>query len=617
MPVRWYYQNQAGVVGPVSVAELKYLICVGSIGVSVSVRRGDDGPWLVADEVEGLLTAAGEGGSANGSAPETSEWHFNLKGRNKQGPVPWSVLKAMGADGKFQPDDLVWKPGMALWVPASQVEGLLTASTVSTVQEPGPRSKPRLRALSRLRSAGVAATVLLGLIAGVVGWKWARTESRARPDIRVARARALNDNGGRLKAALNPVEQVLDDAQTAMRVEQLDRATGLLDRYLASPGAEQADEARLLLHEINLVTSVAEAARIARNVLDGPLKAYLQEGVQTLVVAIQTPELRPTYERTLLRAFREENNRRQMIPRGAIAKNPNPVEAVPIAKDPEPDLAAAAELEELPAKPRLSILGPAGPDARVPRGNPGPPNDGPRRARPPGPIPADLDQVLANPGEFAGNTLVLNGLFKIGTKLSEVKGPDGQVLGRSLPVARNDDSTVCTGDGKVEKHNIFLLLDDRLATFLDRVFKKLGLKPTIKPSYKCVLTVTTRRLLINGSPAPVVVITSMEVLGGCNYLSVARHQYSQAFRTLTVTPDEADVDFGDGDLWVDRLGGEGKFVQPIRRKFREMQRRAVTNRDSAVIDRILRRELANVVSTASAFNHIVAMEGLRRMRIMP
>jgi hypothetical protein len=161
------------------------------------------------------------------------------------------------------------------------------------------------------------------------------------------------------------------------------------------------------------------------------------------------------------------------------------------------------------------------------------------------------------------------------------------------------------------------LLDDRLAKFLDHVFKKLHLRPTIKPSYKCILTVTTRRLLVNGTPTMVIVISSMEVLGGCNYLSVARHQYSQAFRTLTVTPDEADVAFGDGDLWVERLGGEENFVQPIRRKFRDMQRRAVSNRDSAVIDSILRRELANVVSRATAINQIVAMEGLRRLRIWP
>jgi GYF domain 2 len=613
MPVRWYYQNQASVVGPVSVTELKYLINGGAIGLSTLVRRGEDSPWLAANKAEGLLTAAGESENADGSAPEIPEWYFNLQGQNKQGPVPWSVLKAMSAERKFQPDDLVWKPGMALWVPASQVQGLMGGSADAAIQEPGLRSALRLRGRSHVLWAGAAATLLLGLIAGSVFWKWTRTQSD-RPNTRVARDRALANKGGRLKDAHNPVEQVLDDARTAVRLEQLERATRLLDQYLASLGSEQAEAAKRLLHEIKLSTSVSEAARLAQNLPDEALKTYLQRGVQTLVVAIETLELRPTYESTLLRAFREENNRRQMIPRDAIAQNPNVVEEAPNANDPD---VAPAKPQDPPARPKLSILGQAGPAARGPAGNPDPQNDAPRLSRRPGVIPADLEFVLAKPGEFGGNTLVLNGLFKIGTKLSEVRGPDGQVLGRSLPIARNDDSMVCTGESMVEKHGVFLLLDDRLAKFLDHVFKKLHLRPTIKPSYRCILTVMTRRLLVNGSPTPVIVISSMEVLGGCNYVSVARHQYSQAFRTLTVTPDEADVDFGDGDLWVERLGGEENFVQPIRRKFRDMQRRAVTNRDSAVIDSILRRELANVVSRATAINQIVAMEGLRRMRIWP
>ncbi len=72
--------------------------------------------------------------------PEIPEWHFNLDGQNKQGPVPWSVLKAMVAAGALQPDDLVWKPGMALWVRASQVHELLAVSVDTTVQVPGLRS---------------------------------------------------------------------------------------------------------------------------------------------------------------------------------------------------------------------------------------------------------------------------------------------------------------------------------------------------------------------------------------------------------------------------------------------------------------------------------------------
>ena len=347
---------------------------------------------------------------------------------------------------------------------------------------------------------------------------------------------------------------------------------------------------------------------------DEPLKVYLRQGVESLVASMQTPELRPIYQRTLLQTFRQENNRRQFIPRGAIAQNPNPMAAdqADSNRQDAPKRAPVAEPRDVPDQPRLSVLGPGRP-AR----NPDHRNDNLKPGQGPVANAVDLDDILARPQDFFGSPLTANGLFKIGTKVSEVKGRDKQVLGWSIPVARNDDSTVCTGDGPAEGQRVFLLLDDRLASFLGRVFQKLKVKTTIKPSYKCILTVTPRRLLVNGSPTPVVVISSMEVLGGCNYLSVARHQYDRAFRTLRVTAEEADVDFGDGDLWVERLGGEEDFVQPIRRKFREMQRRAVTNRDSAALESILQRDLAKIVETASAINHIVAMEGLRRMTIWP
>jgi hypothetical protein len=103
----------------------------------------------------------------------------------------------------------------------------------------------------------------------------------------------------------------------------------------------------------------ADAAVTARNLDDEALRAYLQQVVQPLVATINTVELRPIYDRTLQRAFRQENNPRQMIPK--------------------------------------------------------------------------------------------------------VKGRDRQTLGWSLPVARNDDSAVFTGDRAVDKRDVVVLLDDQLA----------------------------------------------------------------------------------------------------------------------------------------------------------
>jgi GYF domain 2 len=623
MPVQWYYQNREGVVGPVSLAELKYLINLGTITASTLVRNGDKAPWLAAVEIKGLLEPGIDAGIADGSAPESPEWHFNLKGKNKQGPITWRALKEMIAGGQLQPDDLVWKPGMALWLSASQVRGLVGESSPTSEGEPRFRSARGLAVRLRAIWAIVAAMALLGLSSVVVVWNWQGTESKDPANSDRGRTLLVTENssvnGKELKAPSGPVEQLLDDAFSAVRVEQLDRATRVLDQYLASPLAKQADAAKLLLREIKLATSAADAAAVARNLGDEPLKIYLRQGVGPLVSSIRTTELRPIYERTLLQAFRQENNRRQFIPKGAIAQNPNPAAADQIDEIPQaaPERAAAAEPQDILNPPKLSVLGPDRPARRDPAANPDPQTDNLHPGHRPGPIAADLNDILARPQDFFGSPLTVNGLFKIGTKISEVKGPDKQVVGYSLPVARNDDSTVCTGDGQVEGQSVFLLLDDGLASFLGRVFNKLRVKTTIKPSYKCILTVSARRLLVNGAPTPVVVISSMEVLGGCNYLSVARHQYARAFRTLTVSTDQADVDFGDGDLWVERLGGEEDFVQPIRRKFREMQRRAVTNRDSAMLESLLQRELSKLVKTANAINQILAMEGLRRMRIWP
>ena len=190
MPVRWYYESEAGIVGPVSAAELKYLIDVGTIGVSTLVRPGEDGPWLGVEKIAGLLAPAGEGTSADHSASQVAEWHFNLKGQNKEGPVPSSVLKAMIAAETLQPDDLVWKPGMALWIPAARVPGLLACPGDRAVQKPGFLSKLSLQARSRAVRAAAAVVVLLGLFTGAFAWRWAQSKSKDRLDTGVGAPRA-------------------------------------------------------------------------------------------------------------------------------------------------------------------------------------------------------------------------------------------------------------------------------------------------------------------------------------------------------------------------------------------------------------------------------------------
>ncbi len=48
------------------------------------------------------------------------------------GPVTTEELKRMAAAGELQPDDLIWKAGMAEWAPAGKIKGLLGAAPAAT-----------------------------------------------------------------------------------------------------------------------------------------------------------------------------------------------------------------------------------------------------------------------------------------------------------------------------------------------------------------------------------------------------------------------------------------------------------------------------------------------------
>ena len=64
-------------------------------------------------------------------------WYY---GRNEQrhGPVPLETLKQMVSSGYVDMTDLVWSPGMADWVPASEVDGLFSATATMVVPLPPP-----------------------------------------------------------------------------------------------------------------------------------------------------------------------------------------------------------------------------------------------------------------------------------------------------------------------------------------------------------------------------------------------------------------------------------------------------------------------------------------------
>lgn len=57
-----------------------------------------------------------------------AEWFYSKAGK-RFGPVSGQQLKELAAKGQLDPADLVWKEGMAQWLPASKIKGLLPSSS--------------------------------------------------------------------------------------------------------------------------------------------------------------------------------------------------------------------------------------------------------------------------------------------------------------------------------------------------------------------------------------------------------------------------------------------------------------------------------------------------------
>jgi hypothetical protein len=629
MGAQWYYRVGDQVIGPVGQSELKWLIDQGAIESFTLVRHAEDGGWVAAREIEGLFEPTQHASDVDRA--DQAGWFYNHQGRTR-GPVSYQELRKLVATGKLRSDDLGWEQGTDARLPLGRLLGLsegrerLVSAEPSQEQVPIPTGTGASR-VWKFALAGLAFLIIVGI--GI----WALVSPR---DSGVGRARASMQpliasktpvgarptrsallgpplpaqEAGNPTAGRSNAEMVLSGTLGALRAGQPDRARELLDRYIALPEATEKDRARQLRRELLLSTSVSDAAELAKHLNDQDLRAHLRNGAQALAENLRTRELRPFYQNTLMMAFRQENSRRQMVPQDAIAQRP--------------ELGREDRHENRPLEPGL-------PEAGEPPSRKSILEPGRRRPAPEGPAIegaqgdrgvlarwAEIDQVMESPKRYQGRTISLNGLFKIGTRISAVKDSKDQVVGLSIPVARNDGRTICTGDRRVEAHSLYLILDDSTAQVLRRAFQDLGLKPSSRPTYRAILEVSVRELpLANGSERAIV-IESMEILGMCDYPLVARHQYEEAFRVVEVTAKGGHVGLGDGSKWVERLGGEEGFVQPIRRKLRELQRRLVTNSRQLAMDSVYQRELSNAMRISSNYAAIQAMETANwRRRIGP
>jgi hypothetical protein len=76
------------------------------------------------------------------------EWFYTQHGQ-QQGPVAAAQLKQLAVSGKLRPTDLVWKEGMANWVPASATRGLFPSGPPSSGGNARPAGAPSSGANAR------------------------------------------------------------------------------------------------------------------------------------------------------------------------------------------------------------------------------------------------------------------------------------------------------------------------------------------------------------------------------------------------------------------------------------------------------------------------------------
>lgn len=110
----------------------------------------------------------------NQTATQSADWYMSAQDGTQQGPFSWSALQEHVSSGRLHRPDLVWKEGLADWVPAETVEGLFSASpgisgaaTAKSMQDAAARAMaPIEKILAEMSSPGIFR--LVGRVSGAI-----------------------------------------------------------------------------------------------------------------------------------------------------------------------------------------------------------------------------------------------------------------------------------------------------------------------------------------------------------------------------------------------------------------------------------------------------------------
>jgi hypothetical protein len=104
-----------------------------------------------------------------------ADWYYTKNGQ-QQGPVNDAELKRLASTGQLTPQDMIWKEGMANWLPATAIKGLFgaAASAPSGAQKPVPKPVEPAPAATggepeKTAAGGAPPRKNKGLVIGLIG----------------------------------------------------------------------------------------------------------------------------------------------------------------------------------------------------------------------------------------------------------------------------------------------------------------------------------------------------------------------------------------------------------------------------------------------------------------
>ena len=188
----WYVRMRGRVLGPFNQSQLTSLRDRGQLADDHEVSH-DRRSWIKAAELPGVFARAVEpeshaqpsrgsqvewpvAGPADEPAPgqyraaaEPEASWFIARGDSHQGPMTRTDVQRMINSGELGPSSLVWKQGMPVWAPASQVpEFGFEAAAAAT----GAAAGPALQAAAANPYGVVPRTSALAIASLVLGLMW-------------------------------------------------------------------------------------------------------------------------------------------------------------------------------------------------------------------------------------------------------------------------------------------------------------------------------------------------------------------------------------------------------------------------------------------------------------